>query len=419
MAFFKRKKNLIQKETVGLTAQGLLDFLGISDNTKPKAMAETTYFTCLKVLSEALGKMPLKYYQEQADGGRVRAPTTNEAYALINRPNPYMSAATFWATLETNCEHYGNAYAYIQPIFIRNGAYGGDYKYYFWPMQSQAVTVYMDDEGIFGDKGALFYKYCNSDNGRTYVFRNSQVMHFKTWLTWDGIMGKSVRDILRTTIDGEWYSQKYLEKLYQSGMTASAVLQYTGDLDKQQREKLQQIYGDLLSGAKNAGKVVAMPIGMSLQPLTYKLADSQFLELKKYSALQIAAAFGVKPNQINDYDKSSYASSEAQQIAFLTDTLLYRIAMYEQEINYKCLTEDERKQGYFYKFNERVLLRTTFDQQMSGLAQGIQNGMYSTNEARDYLNMPHKDGGDKLIVNGNYIPLEDVGKQYSNGTEEA
>ena len=37
------------------------------------------------------------------------------------------------------------------------------------------------------------------------------------------------------------------------------------------------------------------------QPLDIKLSDSQFFELKKYTALQIAAAFGVKPNQINDY----------------------------------------------------------------------------------------------------------------------
>ena len=42
---------------------------------------------------------------------------------------------------------------------------------------------------------------------------------------------------------------------------------------------------------------------MKLTPLDIKLSDSQFIELKKYSALQIAAAFGIKPNQINDYEK--------------------------------------------------------------------------------------------------------------------
>ena len=33
-------------------------------------------------------------------------------------------------------------------------------------------------------------------------------------------------------------------------------------------------YNDLLAGAKNAGKVVALPVGMTLTPLSYKLTDA-------------------------------------------------------------------------------------------------------------------------------------------------
>lgn len=77
---------------------------------------------------------------------------------------------------------------------------------------------------------------------------------------------------------------------------------------------------------------------MKLTPLDIKLTDSQFFELKKYTALQIAAAFGVKPNQINDYSKSSYANSELQQLSFYVDTELFVIKQYEEEINYKMET---------------------------------------------------------------------------------
>ena len=34
-----------------------------------------------------------------------------------------------------------------------------------------------------------------------------------------------------------------------------------------------------------------------------------------------------------------------------------------------------------------------------------------------YLDMPDDPDGDKLIVNGNYIPLEKVGTQYTKGGE--
>lgn len=93
---------------------------------------------------------------------------------------------------------------------------------------------------------------------------------------------------------------------------------------------------------------------MKLVPLDIKLSDSQFIELKKYSALQIAAAFGVKPNQINDYTKSSYSNSEMQQLSFLTDTMLFVLKQYEEEVNYKLLSDEEAlNEGKYFKLNEK------------------------------------------------------------------
>ena len=108
------KERIFKNEISADTADGngfekLMKWWGI-DSEKPKAIAETTYFTCLKVLSEAMGKMPLKFYKEDESGGRVRAPTDRIANLLMYRPNPVMTPSTFWSTIEVNCEHYGNAY---------------------------------------------------------------------------------------------------------------------------------------------------------------------------------------------------------------------------------------------------------------------------------------------------------------------
>lgn len=413
MGFFNSLKNLLMPESVDTASDKLLQWLGI-DTDKPKALAETTYFTCLKVLSETMGKMPLKLYQEDESGGRVRAPTAD---ILLYRPNSVMTPSTFWSTMEANCQHYGNAYAWIQRDY-KGGLKNGEIKKTaYWIMKSDSVTVYMDDVGVFGDRGRLYYRFTNPQNSETAVFRQEDVLHIKNWLSWDGVMGISVRDILKSTIDGAGYSQKYLEKLYESGLTASSVLQYTGDLDEKLRSQLQQKYNDLLTGAKNAGKVVALPLGMKLEPLTYTLADAQYMELKKYSALQIAAAFGVKPNQINDYEKSSYSNSESQQLSFLVDTMMYRLNQYEQEINYKCLTDKQRADGLVYKFNEKVLLRANMETQMQSITSAVQNGIYTPNEGRHLLDLPSKDGGDVLIVNGNYVPLTNVGAAYNIGKE--
>ena len=420
MNIFRRFLNWITKsDGTGYSAsdKAFLEALGIDANSK--AIQEVTYFTCLKVLSETMGKLPLKLYHTEPSGGRERADTNDQSLiALTERPNPYMTPATFWSTIETLCEHYGNSYVWIDRTYVKEGRFGGAPFATYWIMNPANVSVIMDDAGIFGGKGRIYYQYSNPDTGETYIFQSDDVMHFKAWLTWDGIIGKSVREILRDTIGGAMESQGYLNKLYESGLTASSVLQYTGDLDETKRAKLEAHYNAILTGKKNAGKVVALPVGITLSPLNMKLTDSQFYELKKYTALQIAAAFGVKPNQINDYEKSSYANSESQQLAFLVDTMLFRINQYEQEINYKVLTSDQRRQGLVYKFNERALLRTNFNDQMNGIVSAVQTGIYTPNEGRALVDLPGMEGGDVLIVNGTYVPLTDVGAAYKEGSDD-
>lgn len=412
MDFRSRIKNAVSAlsgRSISLDEQELLEWFGISGQKGKKSINEVTYFTCLKMLSETMGKLPLKYYKAEGSG-RTRADPDDAARLLINRPNPIMTPATFWGTIEANCQHYGNAFVWIQTIFIKKGKYGGEYRVKaFWPMQSDRTTVLMDDAGIFGGAGELYYRYNDPKTGKTYTYAQNSIMHFKTWCSFDGIMGASVQDILKNAVSGAGEAQAYLNSLYTQGMTASMALQYTGDLDKSKRTALANEYNSLFTGAKNAGKVVPLPIGMTLQPLNIKLTDAQFYELKKYTALQIAAAFGIKPNQINDYEKSSYANSETQQLAFLVDTMLYRLTQYEQEINYKCQTRVQIDNGFFYKFNEKAILRADSETQMGSIKAAVNNGIYTPNEARNLLDMPSIEGGDVLIVNGNYIPLTKVG----------
>ncbi len=405
--------NVLTRPTVDLGDKELLEWLGIDSNTNKKAINEITYFTCLKMLSETMGKLPLKYYQRTADRGKIRAEPNRAAWLLMNRPNKVMTPATFWATVEYNCEHYGNAYVWMQTTFVKQ-RYGGEYKVLgFWIMQSNCVQVLMDDSGVFGNKGELYYQYSDPHTGEMYVFRQENVLHFKTWCTLNGILGCSVRDILKGSITGNIESQDYLNRLYKQGLTASMALQYTADLDPKKLQALAREYEKKLTGAKNAGRIVPVPPGMQLQPLNVKLSDAQFCELKKYTALQIAAAFGIKPNQLNDYDKSSYANSETQQLAFLVDTMAYRLAQYEQEINYKCLTDAERKAGYYFKFNEKAILRTDSKTQRENIIGYVTNGIYQINEARDMLDLEYVEDGDVNMVNGTYTPITQIGAAYA------
>lgn len=405
------------QDSEGVKTFGLSSFMETLGLKKRKVTSEVTYFTCLKMLSETLAKMPIKYYQ-RTDEGIMEAEATDTSKLLTKRPNPFMTPTTFWNTVEMNRNHYGNAYVYIRKKFIRK-KYGGEFRVVdLWVMQSNCVQIVIDDAGIFGGVGRLWYVYTDPPSGRQHVFNTDEVMHFKTSFSFDGITGLPVQQILKDTVSGASASQDYLNKMYESGLTAKAVLEYTGELDEGAKRALLESFEEFGSGAKNVGRIIPVPLGMKLTPLDIKLTDSQFFELKKYTALQIAAAFGVKPNQINDYEKSSYSNSEMQQLSFYVDTELFIIKQYEEEINYKMLTEEEQDSGYYYKYNEKVLFRTDSKTQMEYLKNGVQGTIIKPNEARRKLDYPDAEGGNELYANGNIVPLTMAGAAYTKPQTE-
>lgn len=387
-------------------------FLGLFGKKRRKPTSEVTYFTCLKMLSETLAKMPVKFYQETEEG--VTEPEdTDVSHLLKTRPNPFMTPTVFWNTVEMNRNHFGNAYVYARRKLIRQ-KYGGELKTLdLWVMQSNCVQIIVDDAGIFAGAGRLWYVYTDPTSGKRYIFNTDEVLHFKTSHSLDGITGLPVQKILQDTVNGAAASQEFMNGMYESGLTAKATLEYTGELNKEAKTALVQAFEEFGSGAKNTGKIIPVPLGMKLTPLDIKLTDSQFFELKKYTSLQIAAAFGVKPNQINDYDKSSYNNSEMQQLSFYVDTMLFIIKQYEEEINFKLLTPDEQDEGKYFKFNEKVLFRTDSKTQMEYLSNGVKNSIVMPNEARRKLDMSNAEGGDRLYANGNVIPLQNAGVQYA------
>ena len=394
-----------------MTLNQLLDFLGVHDVTG-EAMQEAVYYACNKVLSEAIGKLPLKVQQYTPDRG-IRVAREHPYYRMLNeRPNRYMSATVFWAFMELCRNHFGNGYALIDTSNPDNPQ--------LWPLNPEYMRVYYDDARRLDKVVDVYYQYSTKDG--TIVLGSEEVLHFKSFNTLDGLVGISVREQLLSTIQGNVKAQALLNRMYDNGMTAKAVLNYTGSLNDDNVTTLIAQVKDYIksSDKKSVESIIPMPVGMSLTPLNLKLADSQFLEIKQYTALQIASAFGVKPYQVGDYTKSSYASAEAQQLSFLVDTLLYIVKHYEEEIGYKLLSANEEKDGYHVKFNTAVLLRADLKTQIEALSQAVNSFLYTPNEAREFLDKPAVEGGDKLLGNGTSIPVDITGAQYTqnNGKEE-
>lgn len=386
--------------------QKLAAWLGISD-TKEDALSEATYFACMKVLSEALGKLPLKLLQHTEKDGIAAARDHPLWYILHDRPNPYMTSTVFWSTVEFNRNHYGNAYVWIE---------GAGKKTRLWILPSVDIEVWYDDACILADVPDIYYLY--SGPGKIYRFGSEEILHFRSSNTLDGIVGISVQDQLKATVRAGIKSQKLINDMYDSGFTAKAVLQYTGSLNDENVKTFVRGIESYAKGKLKAGgieNIIPIPLGSTLTPLNIKLADNQFIEVRQYTALQIASAFGIKPYQIGDYTKSSYSSAEAQQLSFLVDTLLYIIKQYEEELTFKLLSREEINGGLYFKFNVDVILRADFKTKVETLSKATNSFLMTPNEARQKLDLEKVEGGDKLLGNGASIPVQYTGSQYTNG----
>lgn len=375
-------------------------------------LSEVTYFACLKMLSEAVAKLPLTLQRVSQDGGVEDAADDPLYRAVKLRPNPYMTPSAFWSAMENNRNHYGNAYAQIR--YTENGVE-------LYPLVSDRMRIYIPDNRRLPDARDIYYEYSSPETGEIIHFWSDEILHFKTSTTFGGLIGVSVRDKLRMSLDGAKDSQKVLNELYKNNMAGRAVVQFspTQEMKEGYQERYIKQLDKFAHGEKGTGSTfIPIPYGTTVTPLNLRLADEQFLELRKYTALQIASAFGIKPNQLNDYEKASYANSEAQQLAFYVETMLSILKQYEEELNYKLLSTSQIAQGYRFKFNVAAVLRGDTKAQVESLCQGIAGGLYTPNEARRMLDLPSKEGGDRIFFNGSNIAVEDAGIQYQKTSED-
>jgi len=387
----------------------LMSLLGItpdSINVSGKnALKEIVVYTCIKILADTISKLPCKIYQ---DSEGIRKATDHYLYPYLKlRPNPYMSASDFWKTLETQRNIYGNSYVWID--FVQLGRNAGKIQG-LYPLDSTKMRIYVDDVGLLSTKNNVWYVY--TDNlGNEYKLKASEILHFKG-LTSDGLVGISPIETLKLHIENASAAEQFLNNSFKNGMQTAGIVNYVGDLSPQAEENFRKNFERMANGLQNANRISLLPIGYTYQPIANKLTDAQFLENTMLTERQIAAAFGIKLHQINDLEKTSYASTSEANREFYVDTLMAILTMYEQELTYKLLLPREIAQGYYIKFNADVILRGDPKSRYEAYAVAIQNGFKTPNEVRALEEDPPLEGGDQLLLNGNMIPATKAGQQY-------
>lgn len=383
------------------TIEELNRFFSLDLGIQGSKLYSATYFACMQIRCNAIAKLPIKVMKRNEKDFGTRVYSEHPLYELLKlRPNKFMTAHDFkWATEFMKLE-YGNAF--WLPIYER-----GKIKALYL-LDSSKMTIFVDDTGIINNYLAVYYAYSDPKKGEL-LYTSDDILHFKNFSK-DGIVGNSVKKYIYQTIENEMYASSVTHNRYKDGLQDPIIVEYIGDLNEAKQAKIKKKFANL-GGAKNAGKVVPIPSEYRVQQLETKLVNSQFFEMQGLTARHIANAFGVKGFQLNDMEKNSYNNIETQNRAFYSDTLQNVLTEQEEEMEYKLLTTEERKDGVGILYNIDSILRSDLKTRYESYKIGISSSFLTPAEAREKENLPYKEGTDKLIVgNGASVFLDDLAK---------
>lgn len=351
---------------------------------------DSTYTKCINLYADNIAKLPI-LIKKNTKKGDIDANNFYLYERLRLRPNPSMNAFECIKALVAMNKHYGSAGLYID--YDKKGLVKGLY-----PVKINQFIV--DNAGLIRstkENKVLVNFTCGDVEGNCLekdivILRDNSI---------DGISFKNTKSYIRDSIDTNIKAQRYQAQLFSNGLTSKIAVQLTSDIKEEKELKKIQAKFDRIYSSN--GRVFTIPAGYNVSALNLSLADSQFAELKIIGKKDITSAIGVPYSLI---DKGSL--TEEETIAFLSNAIIPIITALEQEMDWKLLTEDERKAGYKIRFNVNAMLRTTPLTQSIIIDRYLRNGAYSLNDAKKILGVPLVDGGDAVTLPSGQVTLENL-----------
>lgn len=250
--------------------------------------------------------------------------------------------------------------------------------------------------------------------GYNYLISSDDVIHI-AGPGWDGVAGMSMIKLHRENIGLGLAVQKFGNTFFKNGANLNGVLTTEAALKDDQIKMYETNWNQKYQGLDNSNKTAILGNGLKYQSIGIPPEDAQFIETRKYSRSEIAGIFRVPAHMINDLEKSAFSNIEQQSINYVVYSLRPWAERLEQEFNKKLFRESE-KGIYSVKFNLNALMRGDAVSRMDYLTKGVNSGLLSPNEARQFEGFNNYDGGDIRLVPANLMPINQAENFYKGKT---
>jgi HK97 family phage portal protein len=360
------------------------------------ALQIASVWACVDRRASLIASLPLFVYKREEDGQKTLARETQLYRLLHDSPNSRMTAFEFWRAMMLNYDLRGNAYARID----RNSA--GE-AIALWPMPSDQTKA------MVLDNGSMVYKYTIA--GNVAVFSEKNVLHIKN--LGNGTTGLSKLEFMRPSLDENLKAQDTATRLFGSSGKPTGLLMIDKVLSKEQRTAVQRIYGDMQT--VNTGRLFVLEADMKYQQLTMAPDDMQLLETRNYSVEEICRWFDVPPVLVYHSNVTTWGSGIEQIIdGFYKLSVRPILSSIEQAVS-KCVLTTRQRLEYHAEFSLDAILRGSLKDRMEAYKAGVNFGIYTVNECRQFENLPPISGGEKPMIQSNMTTLEGA----QNATQKA
>ena len=324
-----------------------------------KALEVNSVMACARLIAEGLSQVPFQLYQQS--GINKNLATDHPLYdVLYRKPNGWQSSFEFREVMTMHAVLGGQAFAFINRR--PDGSVGE-----LIPLLPGSVEV------IRMDDWTLKYRV-TTPSGEQRLLESSAVWHWRG-PSWDGVIGLNAVRLARESIGLAMATEKSHAIMHKNGSKVSGTYSVEGTLGKEGYESLTTWINKNFAGVENAHKIMVLDRNAKFMPQTQSGIDSQHIETRKYQVEEICRAFRVYPVMVGYSDKAAtYASAEQMFLAHVVYTLSPWYSRVEQSAEVQLLTDKERRDGYFVKFNAAGLMRGSHKDRSEYFAKALGEG---------------------------------------------
>jgi len=351
----------------------------------------TAVWASVRLLSETIASLPLNVYKKEANGSK-HVDDSNPINDLISiAPSPNYTSYTWRETMMNSLLLFGNAYACIH----RNG---GAKPVGLEFLNPKEVEPFISDQD-----NLIYYNY------KGEIKAAAEMLHI-VGFSFDGVLGKSPIQACKDAVGIGLASQEFGSNFFGQGANLSGVLEHPGRLSDEAADRLRVSWNERFAGIHNSHQTAILEEGVKFSAIGMPLADAQFIETRRFSVEEVARIFRVPPHMIGDLSRSTYSNIEQQSMDYARYSLQPYLVNWEQELNRKLLSDNERKNLYF-KFKTTELLRADANSRADYYRKLFEVGALSPNEIRSMEDMNAIQDGDEHFVPLN---LGQVGKKEND-----